>query len=201
MITAKRSLWLLAPALLLVLAVACGSDDSPASGDGSDIPAFETLPPPVTPTPLSEVICPVDIPSVSLRSADADQLAVVIAAEWTGPDCSFFGGGYTYIPAQPIRVPASESVTLILDEQPLSLSAFAWMPDLSDAQLISGGQLAVPMQSLNTGKRSQITPLDLIVASEQLLPISQLDPGDYIIELTGTWSGGLATLALRVALS
>ncbi len=201
MVTPKGLLWPVALTLVVALAVSCGGDDSPTNGDGSDIPSFETLPPPVAPTPLSEVVCPVDIPSVSLRSADADQLAVVISAEWTGEDCSFFGGGYTYIPAQPVEVAASESVTLILREEPLSLTAFAWMPDLSGAELISSGQLAVPMQPSNVGRRSVTIPLSLAVASEQPLPISPFDPGDYIIELTGTWSGGLATLALRVAVS
>ena len=201
MITAKRSLWLLAAALLLVLAVACGSDDPPADGDRSGIPTLETLPPQPTPTPLTEINCPVDIPAVSLHSADVDQQAVVIVSEWTGEDCSFFGGGFTYIPAEAVQVAAGEPVTLILGEEPLSLSALVWTPDLSSAELISSGELAVPMRSANVGLRSAIVPLALSVQSEQPLPIAQLDPGDYIIEITGIWPLGRATLALRVAIS
>lgn len=183
-----------------MLAVACGSEDPPANDSGSDIPVFGTLPPTVTVTPLPEVICDVDIPTVSLRSDDVDQQAVVIGSEWVGEDCSFFGRGFTYIPADSVQVAAGETVSLILAEEPLTLSASAWMPDLSDAQLISSGQLAVEMHGVNIGRRSVSIPLNLAIASEQPLPIAHLDPGEYIIELTATWPGGLATLALRVTL-
>lgn len=195
----RRWFWLLL-ALPVALVVACGGDDSTPADLPSGGSLFETLSPPPSPTPLAEIDCPVPIPSVSLSSGSSVQTAVVLGAEWVGEDCSFIGREFFYVPGAALPVSTSQPPTLVLSEEPVGLSATAWVPDLSAATRIESGELAIPMASGNQGRRGIASLLAVDVTSEQELPLAGLEPAEYVIELVGTWPDGLATLSLRIVI-
>ncbi|MCH8814635.1 MAG: hypothetical protein IH957_05970 [Chloroflexi bacterium] len=185
----------------VALVIACGSDDStPIDAPSGGLP-FETLTPPPSPTPLAEIDCPVALPSVSLHSESSVQTAVVLGTEWVGEDCSFIGQEFFYVPGEALQVTTGMPPTLVLSEEPVSLSATAWIPDLSAATHIESGELAVPMTSGNQGRRSIASLLQIDATSEQTLLIADLEPGEYVIQLISTWTGGLATLSLRIVIT
>jgi hypothetical protein len=124
-----------------------------------------------------------------------------LGTEWVGEDCSFIGKEFFYVPGEALQVTASHPPTLVLSEEPVALTASAWIPDLSAATPIESGELAVPMASANQGRRSIASQLSLDATSEQALRLVELEPGEYIIEIVGTWPDGLATLSLRIVVT
>lgn len=200
MIVSRRWYWALL-GIPVALALACGSDESTPIAVPSGGSPFETLSPPPSPTPLSEIECPAPIPSVSLQADGSVQTAVPLSAEWVGKDCSSITREFFYVPGEALFVTASHPPTLVLAQEPVALKASAWIPDLSGANRIEGGELAIPMASANQGRRSIASQLSLDATSEQALLLSELEPGEYIIEIVGTWPDGLATVSLRIVVT
>ena len=185
-----------------VLVTACGDDDESGGGDAATQtpPQFTRAPTPPPPTPLDRIECDVPVPDIALEAGGETQAGLPIQMEWAGPDCTYGGAGhdFDYFPDEPLTVRSGEEPRLTISETPSTLDARWWRPYLENATQIASGETAVPMSVTNQGRRSVAEPLDAAASADQLLPLGDLEPGEYGIELFGSWPDGVSVYSFII---
>lgn len=186
-------------ALTAATGLACGDDSQSNANPTATTVATSTE----AATPLDELECGAPLPDVTLEFSGTTQTAVPLNAEWVGLDCTIGGQTYDfyYIPTEPLEVSAEDEPTLVLSQPPEKLTLSTWLPDLTGSTVIAGGETALPMDVTNSARLISARQLPVQVAANQQIEIAGLAPGDYVIEVLSFWPDGVATLALRMAVT
>ena len=180
---------------LAVIAFACGDDKSTSPSTPTPSPLLTALATQAT----KQITCEADLPVATLSYGEQVQRNTRIAVDWVSPSHGCAVNGHPFemiaVPQEPLRVAQGERPVLTFDPAPSSASGYAWQPDFSMATVLVAGTIEV---SVDDWLRAPRFDLVLQPAASQELVLDQLSPGDYVLQLDGSWPEGTSSSVFRV---
>ncbi len=139
----------------------------------------------------------VPAPNAVLSYGEQWQGGARVAVNWQSEDCAISSHPIATLPLPDfaVQVPLGESSLLSFSAKPDTVSGYAWRPDFSSAEEPSDRKVEVPLDGLRGSTR---VDLDFEPVPSQQLDLASLPPGDYAIEVFGSWEDGSSAFAFRV---